>query len=423
MATYFNKIMYKRLVNYLDKYDIISYRQFGFRDKHSTSDIFLEFLDEAYMSANSNNYFISIFLDFSKAFDTVNHNILLQKMSNIGIRGIINDWFSSYLLNRKQYISIESSSSDFTNMNIGIPQGSVAGPILFLIYINDMSSICKSMKCMHFADDTTASMSGPNIDNLVVEVNDELALVDRWLIANRLSLNVGKSKFMIFCNKKIPEVININIRGIPLKHVDQFELLGLIIDNRLSFVPHVNFMSSRLSRSIGIMYRSSPYVSVTALRNMYFALIYSRLSYCITAWGGANVTALRRLERVQRRAVKLISNSNHSCCHFHNCRLMSIFDIYSYFVLCKFFRVHVMGEHIYFQERKESFQVDHLHKTRFKEFGNLNPPLFVKSSGQKSFIYNAVDRWNMLDPDIRNSTSLEIFKNNLRNYYFSQKCR
>ena len=169
------KLMYKRLLKFLEKYSILTSNQFGFRAKHSTIHAILSIINEIQNAIEDGLFSCGIFLDLSKAFDTVNHNILVHKLKYIGVRGIANNWFVSYLSNRKQFVSIGSQNSDYQSINCGVPQGSVLDPLLFLVYINDIGNCSTKLDFHLFADDTNLFFADKNLKNLEITENDELS--------------------------------------------------------------------------------------------------------------------------------------------------------------------------------------------------------------------------------------------------------
>ena len=188
----FEKLVHKRMTSFIMKYNLLSDNQFGFTAGKSTSDAILKFLDNAYDSLNNNNYLLTIYLDFSRAFDTISHDILLRKLEHYGFRNEIHSWFKSFLCNRKQFVSIGETESDIIETTLGVPQGSTLGPLAFLIYINDMHNCLPNMKIIHFADDSTMFMHYKKNNDCSSTVNDDLMALDSWLSANRLFLNIKK---------------------------------------------------------------------------------------------------------------------------------------------------------------------------------------------------------------------------------------
>ena len=190
--------MYNRLIKYLDKIKCLYHKQFGFRSNHSTIHALLVITDKIQRAIENSMYSCGVFLDLSKAFDTVNHNILLSKLQSLGIRSIALDWFRSYLSNRKQFVSIGNANPAQRNISCRLPQGSVLGPLLFLLYVNDFSNCSKILDFHIFSDDSNLFYAHKSLENLVQITNDELQKVNDWLCANKLSLNVDKSNFAIF---------------------------------------------------------------------------------------------------------------------------------------------------------------------------------------------------------------------------------
>ena len=186
------KLMYNRIVSFLEKFSILHNNQFGFRSKHSTIHALLLLTDKIQRSIENGTYSCGIFLDLCKAFYTVNHKILLPKLEYYGIRGAANDCFASYLSNRRQFVSLFGTDSDYQTVTRGVPQGSVLGPLLFLLYINDMPKCPNILEFHLFADDTNLFLNNPNILNLETKLNVELEKMSQWIFANKLSLNIEK---------------------------------------------------------------------------------------------------------------------------------------------------------------------------------------------------------------------------------------
>ena len=224
--------MYNRLIDFLETYKIIVENQFGFRKMHSSYMALMTMMDKLIQSRENNEYVIGIFLDFSKAFDTVDHTILLSKLLHYGIRGNALNWFTSYFSGRKQYLTYNGISSGTKTINCGVPQGSILGPLLFLIYINDLCSACKFTTPVLFADDTNLFSSGTDLPAMANNINYELEQISLWLKVNKLSLIVKKTHYMVFANKKSRTAnLKISIDNQIIDEVCQTKFLGVIIDN------------------------------------------------------------------------------------------------------------------------------------------------------------------------------------------------
>ena len=223
---------------------------------------------------DSGNYAASVFLDFAKALNTVNHQILLSKLENYGIRGPAKDWFESYLKNRHQIVKIGDTLSDKMQIVCGVPQGSILGPILFLLYINDIKNYSKILNFFLYADDTSTLLISKSVQELESIYNKELSYVTDWLDASKLTLNVEKSNLVLFRSiKKTVETLNIKIKGEQIEEKDYTKYLGILIDNKLSWNCHIKHVNLKISKGIGILTKLRRYLSKGVLRTLY------RISY------------------------------------------------------------------------------------------------------------------------------------------------
>ena len=187
--------MYNRLYNFLADHNIISKQQYGFRENHSTYLAIIDLVDTISSNIDNKKHSIGIFLDLSKAFDTIYHQILLRKHQCYGIRGIACDWFKSYLENRVQYVSYNTKDSDFMKIRCGVPQGSILGPLLFILYINDIVKLSTVLHPVTFADDISLFHAHTDLDTLIEDINEEMQQITTWFHTNKLSLNKKKIKF------------------------------------------------------------------------------------------------------------------------------------------------------------------------------------------------------------------------------------
>ena len=255
--------------------------QYGFRSKHSTQHAIPDIVNNIHNSMDSGKYTCGIFIDLKKAFDTVNHSILLAKLENYGIRGLINTWFKSYLTDRRQSIEIDNHISKEEKTLCGVPQGSVLGPLLFLLYINDIYKCSSEFTFYLFADDTSIIYADNNLRTLESTVNSELAKVSEWLKANKLTLNIKKSNYVIFRprQKTMPFVPQVKIFN-PMSNThtsleikDFIKYLGIMIDSDLSWKNHIDFICHKISKSIGIIAKLRHYIPRQLLLSIYHTLI------------------------------------------------------------------------------------------------------------------------------------------------------
>ena len=281
------KLMYKRLYNFLEIHKILYNLQFGFRPSHSVNHALISLTESIKNTLDNKAFGCGIFLDLQKAFDTVNHQILLKKLEHYGIRGTALAWFSSYLSNRKQYASVNGHNSNHLDVVCGVPQGSVLGPLLFLIYINDLPNSSDKLSYYLFADDTNIYFESDSLSQLQKIVNKELKQVKKWLDANKLALNVDKTNFVIFhsTNKSLDEAINIKIGKELVKQAKYVKFLGVLLDENLTWKYHLSELSKKLARTCGIFFKIRHLLPTNVLVSLYNSLFSSFLQYGIIVWG------------------------------------------------------------------------------------------------------------------------------------------
>ena len=249
----FERIMYTRLLSFINKHKVLYSFQFGFRANHSPDLALIYLVDKISRALEEGEYVLGLFLDFSKAFDTVNHEILFTKLESYGVRGVALTWFRSYLTSRTQYVEYNGSSSSYKNITCGVPQGSILGPLLFLLYINDLAGVSKKFFSIFFADDSNLFLSGKTPDALINEMNEEIVHVTEWLRANKLSLNLKKTHFIIFRRPRTKVKLDseLIIDGVKINSVCNTKFLGVMIDQRLNFFDHIQYIKGKVSRGVG----------------------------------------------------------------------------------------------------------------------------------------------------------------------------
>ena len=419
LAKLFEKLAHKRMMNFISKFKLLNRNQFGFIASHNTADALLEFLDNAYDAINSNEVLLAIFLDFSKAFDTVDHQILLKKLEFYGFRGTSLQWIRSFLMNRKQFVEINSERSTSCDVNIGVPQGSTLGPLLFLLYINDFKNSLTHLKSIHFADDTTLyKQINLSVDHSNL-INAELTNIQEWINVNKLSLNVQKSNYMIISNRARTNNLNLKLGGENIGRVTDHKFLGVTIDETLKFDVHINKLCAKVSQSIGILRRISYLVPHSVLRNVYYALVYSRFTYAISAWGSAYPTSLRRLKSLVKKAILMVTNHmiQEHIPNAVNRVFLQYDDVYRIFVLAKTYNIIREGRHEYFSEKFTRLLIPHRYVTRSQLERRFTTPFYVKTKCQNSFLFRSIRLWNRIPNAIKSSCNIRRFKNKLKIYY------
>lgn len=327
VLTILSKILEKliniRLTKFLSKCEILASNQFGFQSGKATEDAVLELTDTLIKNLENKSKTLAIFLDLSKAFDTVSVPLLLSKLEDVGIRGVALDIFKSYLTGRGQHIKIENHLSSKKCLNFGVPQGSVLGPSLFLIYVNELCRLSlPNCKIVTYADDTALIIHGRNWNETAMNAERALSTVMKWLSTNLLTLNVNKTKFITFSiNKSGQPLTPIALRAHScfnqtshplcdcpkLESTQTIKYLGVIVDCHLKWHQQINSIVGRLRKLLYVFKKLRTAADFNTLISIYFALAQSVLGYCITAWGGAYKTAMLRIERAQRAVLKVLA--------------------------------------------------------------------------------------------------------------------
>lgn len=325
------KILHNQLMAYFTENKLFFEHQYGFRPKHSTELAAVELVDKLlhFMDKKSPDTPICIYMDLSKAFDVLDHSILLDKLSFYGLDRSAITLLANYLSNRKQFVVYDQICSEQKFIRTGVPQGSILGPLLFLIFINDISKSSSLFDFLCYADDTTLISTIEKFNAANSSINSEVEKISNWLIVNKLSLNIGKTKFMMFHkgNKKIstPEI---RIRNTSLERVPEFTFLGLTIDENLTWGPHTSKISCKISRVIGILAKLKNQFPTRTLIMIYNSLILPHINYCLLTWG---FSSFHRIFLQQKKAIRIISGATYNATTqplFRQHRVLTVNDIF-----------------------------------------------------------------------------------------------
>ena len=272
----YERMMYNRVHDFMLKEDTLCDLQFGFRKGTSTTHALVNLVENIKKSLDNKTNVCRVFGDLQKAFDTVNHKILLDKLYYYGVRGQAHLWFESYLTDRKQKVQIASVDSRLMKISYGVPQGSILGPLLFLLYINDLRHTAQKSLVHHFADGTNLIISDRSLKNFRLIMNEELKYLYEWLYANRLSLSVVKTEFLLFRNnlsknKNFKFTLRLNNKALYESY--RVKYLGIIIDNKSNWKSHINELTKMLGKAIGLLSKIRHFVTSSTLKHLYHSLL------------------------------------------------------------------------------------------------------------------------------------------------------
>ena len=437
------KIMYNRLSNFLETNNLLSPQQFGFRKSHSTVHPLTLFVNQISNALNKKTHAIAIFCDIKKAFDTVQHPILLKKLYNMGIRGTELLWFQDYLCNRKQYVSVNGVNSYLRNILFGVPQGSILGPILFLIYINDLPK-CSSLFTSLFADDTKLVATGPDLPLLIQQVNCEFQKINYFFRSLKLSLHPSKTKFMIFTNntalKHLDLKIYLNNNNfdqnnpdllIPIEQINSLspvpaiKFLGIFIDPELNFKFHIAHLTSKISKALYFIRNSKNILSEWGLKCLYYSLVHCHLVYANIIWCSAKESSLKPLFLKQKAAVRIVSSSPYNA---HTEPIFKSLKILPFPKLTEFFKLQ------FFHQFKQGLLPSAL-KNLWSTNSELNPDRLYRlrndddirsaSSRLNQFnnfpLYSIPPLWSAFnEEDIKIQRNTVLFNSLLKKYFLSK---
>ena len=425
LSQVFERILKLRLVQFFGKHQIIIPNQYGFRAGHSTAMAILDMVEKVRSAWAEKDAALGVFIDLKKAFDTVDHGLLLQKLDHYGIRNQTLKILESYLKDRSQYVCYGGLESERGMVSCGVPQGSVLGPLFFLIYVNDMVRASKDLELVLFADDTNIFAKSKEPEELFRKVNTGLNELSKWFRCNKLTLNLKKTEYIYFGGpgKKAPANYKLTIGNEDIRQVEGARFLGVWVDEKLRWTEHIGNVVGKTGRLVGVIGRASATLGSSSLQMLYNALVLPHLQYCLMVWGdfseGMNKTLGAGLLRHQKKILGMIEGTRgryHADPVFHKLGILKIEDIYK-----QQLRVHAWQ---FANEKLPTNQADMLRKVRDShKYGTRASErglILCSTQDQRSIKYRLPKEWQSTPLETREAGTLQGLKKRSKLAFLSQ---
>ena len=423
--------IHNALYRYLTEYSLIYSKQSGFRKNHSTETALIDLVDTLQM--NLDNKISSLLLvDYRKALDMIDHGLLRIKLEAYGVTGDSLKWFQSCLENRKQLVSLEGFESTEMTIRHGVPQGSILGPLLFVIFINDMPlHIDSEAETELYADDTTI-MASADV-NCIVGLEESLNMwaenIESWAIMNKLPLNEEKTKVLTITGKrlvkKITRLPNVKINGKLLDNVNCASLLGLNLEEKLTFEAHVEKLCKKMSQRIAVLKKIRHCLPLRQRKLYYNSIIRPVVDYVSVLWTSCNKECLRRVLKLQKRAARVILSVNSRSSSVKLFNQLGWIPFYEEVNISKCLYIFKQLNGILPSYMNDIFVINsqrHSRDTRYCNFNVVCPKYNRETEGGKTFRVTSCKLWNILPVSIRKEKSIKALKRNLWKKIFNEQC-
>ena len=386
------RVVYDQLYAYLTENTLLS-SSLVFAPSIPQLQLCLDVINEWYLNIDRGMTNSVVFLDLAKAFDTVSHAILLRKLGFYSVKGTTLDWFQSYLSNRQQHCVVEGSISKSQRVVCGVPQGSILGPLLFLLYINDLPECLQFTKPHMYADDTKLSAAAEWTIEVQSRINQDLFNAGNWLVANKLSRNVAKTEHMFFGSNfrlsNLGKTVPIFLGDKQIKRVKHTKYLGVHLDENLKWEEHIDNICSKINRSINGLRQARGYVDLDVLKTIYNALIQPVFDYCDAVWGNLNKGLASKIQKLQNRAARVITFQGYDTRSHYSQKSSAIFE--------RSFPLSCESNPYKSRLRENTLKIEMTHIPRTESF-------------KGSFSYRGAKLWNSLPLSVKSAKSKAIFK-------------
>ena len=414
----FNKIFElltnRRLTNFSESFNLINASQFGFKKGSSPTLAIFTIFNDLLLTFHKELYTVVLFLDLKKAFDTVNLDLLVYKLEKYGFRGVVRSFLESYLRDRKQFVDVNGIKSSVRSTCVGVPQGSVLGPVLFNIFINDLVTLTDA-KSILYADDAVIYVTDKNLNNCIDKMNNVISELSLWLINNKLVPNISKTKLMLFTSHRIINKPAIYFNGEEIEWVDNFKYLGVIIESNLSFNLHISDIYNKLCKLHGVIYSLTSVLPTNTLLLLYNSLVYPKIIPNIIIWGAAPLIHTNKIQikmnKILRTILKIRSNSNYVPTvstneMYKSVSFLKFKDIFNYFLL-KFLHNCLYKDFGIFNDYFSQYLPQHTYLTRNRR---INLPQIRLEIERQSTVFQTCKLFDELPQEFLEPQSWQSLK-------------
>lgn len=410
------KLADEQLQEYLDKHKLINENQSGYRKAHSCETAINLVIQKWKEAIDKNKTILCIFIDLSRAFETIEREKLIERLREIGVGKNAIKWYRSYLTNRTQTTVINNEKSNVKLNNLGVPQGSVSGAKLFNIYINSVEKTIEHSNMKMFADDTMMYLIVDDIKKAEEQMNEDLNNFEKWLSEMKLKANIEKTKFMII-NEKKNENINLKMNDEEIKRVKSMKYLGVMIDDKLEFKEHFDYIYKKMAKKVGFLGRISRKLAIETKIIIYKTIIAPHLDYCSTILYLMNDEQMNKLQKIQNRAMRIILRMNRYTSRKFMLETLQWQSVRQRLTFNALIMIHKINNNLtpnYLKENIQRVCETSTHETRNKN--ELRLPKYKKAKTQNNIFYKGVKQYMELNTLLRNEKRMHIFKNKLNKW-------